>query len=500
MIYSFESFELDTDSYRLSRTGDPISVEPKVFDFLHMLVEASGRVFTRDEIIDRVWQGRIVSDATVSTCVKAARKALGDDGQRQAIIRTVHGRGFSLAVEVAPVKPVAPQQPARAPYVQPAIIVPPTDFADASPEAAVAARGLSDAIRVALGRVPFAHVLSRRAAADLASKSIDDIRSEVGQGYILDLALRGTDPVTVHAELVFTGDGRTIWSRGADLPAGPGLKERLVAEILPQMEPALVAANLEALRQGPKDAPDPRALVIEAFGVTALIGWNAEAFGIAERLIREALHVDPDLALAHALLSLILALGQRVGFEDRTEVRIAEAIHHAEQAMSLAPVDSICLGLAGCALADAGHTDRALPILEKSVQLNPVNAHAHAALGSAFLQKGDTRLAVDHLERGIALSPHDSRIAVWGAIFAQAKFMNGDVEDGLNTAERAVAADDKTYLGRIVLAGLRLAAGQTEMARAALQDCKRLNPDLSERDIAPLVVREAGAALAGLLD
>ncbi len=497
VIYAFDSFEIDTDQVRLIRAGAPVDVEPKVFDFLQMLAESPGRVFTRDEIIDRVWEGRIVSDATVSTCVKAARKALGDDGQRQALIRTVHGRGFSLVA--APKQAPRPERPLTQHYTQPAVVIPPTQTENASAEILKTAQGFADAIRNALGRVPFTHVVSRRAATTLGSKDLPDIHTEIGEGYLLDLVLSGAETVSVSAELVDIADGRTLWSRSADLMQGPDLRDRLVTEVLPHLEPALVAANLEKLRMREKGDPDPRVLVIEAFGVLALNGWNGYAFGKAEALIRRALDIDPDLPLARAILSLILALGQRVGFEPRTEARIAESLVHAEAAMTLAPVDSICLGFAGCALSDAGFTDRALPILQKSVDLNPVNAHGHAALGSAFLQKGKIDLAVEHLRRGIDLSPHDNRLSVWVALLAQAEFLSGDTERALASAERAVAGDDKTYLGRIILASLRLQSNDTAGAKAALKDCQRLKPDLSEDDLAPMVGRQTGAALAALI-
>ena len=83
------------------RDGRPRKVEPQVFDFLLFLVRNRDRVVSRDEIVDAIWQGRIGTETTISTCLKAARQAVGDDGKTQRLIRTVHGRGFRFVGAVA---------------------------------------------------------------------------------------------------------------------------------------------------------------------------------------------------------------------------------------------------------------------------------------------------------------------------------------------------------------------------------------------------------------
>src|SRR5258706_14660868 len=94
MRYRFDQFELDTEQFSLRANSASIHVEPMVFDLLCFLVENAGQVLTREAIIERVWKGRFVSEATVSSCIKSARKALGDSGQNQTYIRTLRGRGF----------------------------------------------------------------------------------------------------------------------------------------------------------------------------------------------------------------------------------------------------------------------------------------------------------------------------------------------------------------------------------------------------------------------
>jgi DNA-binding winged helix-turn-helix (wHTH) protein/fermentation-respiration switch protein FrsA (DUF1100 family) len=100
MRYEFSDCVLDTESYQLQKQGVEISVEPQVFELLSLLVENPGKLVSKDRIIDRVWEGRIVSEATVSARISAARTAVGDTGKDQAVIRTVQRRGLELIVPV----------------------------------------------------------------------------------------------------------------------------------------------------------------------------------------------------------------------------------------------------------------------------------------------------------------------------------------------------------------------------------------------------------------
>ena len=94
MIYKFDQFTLDTESLELKQDGEPIEVEPQVFSLLACLIENADRVVSKDELIEMVWDGRIVSDGTLNTRINSVRRAVGDDGKAQAVIKTFPRRGF----------------------------------------------------------------------------------------------------------------------------------------------------------------------------------------------------------------------------------------------------------------------------------------------------------------------------------------------------------------------------------------------------------------------
>ena len=94
MQYRFSDFELDLSQQELRRLGEAVHIEPQVFDLIVHLVRNHERIVSKDELIDTVWNGRIISEAALSSRINGARRALGDNGTDQLFIRTLHKRGF----------------------------------------------------------------------------------------------------------------------------------------------------------------------------------------------------------------------------------------------------------------------------------------------------------------------------------------------------------------------------------------------------------------------
>ncbi len=137
MIHAFADFELDADLYQLRRGGQPVKLEPKVFNVLAHLITHRDRLVTKQELFERLWPGEFVSDSALTYCIKAARKAVGDDGAAQRVIATVHRRGYRFVAPVSehtsPTDPsissrssersspsserVAPAAPAESPFI-----------------------------------------------------------------------------------------------------------------------------------------------------------------------------------------------------------------------------------------------------------------------------------------------------------------------------------------------------------------------------------------------
>ena len=100
MIYFFGDFELDDRLYELRLAGKPIEIEPKVFDLLAYLLHHRDRLVSKDELIEKVWPGQVTSESTLTHCAAIARKAVRDDGSKQQVIKTQHGRGYRFVAAV----------------------------------------------------------------------------------------------------------------------------------------------------------------------------------------------------------------------------------------------------------------------------------------------------------------------------------------------------------------------------------------------------------------
>src|ERR1700741_783360 len=114
MKFFFANQVLDTNTRELSREDMPVSLEPQVFDLVVHLMENRDRVVTKEELIDKIWKGRHVAESTLTSRINAARKAIGDSGSTQALIRTIARKGFRFVGDVqtgaaglAPAEPAA---------------------------------------------------------------------------------------------------------------------------------------------------------------------------------------------------------------------------------------------------------------------------------------------------------------------------------------------------------------------------------------------------------
>ena len=117
MLYFFDQYQLDTDRRELRRKGELLSVEPKVFDLLAYLVDSRDRVVSKDDLITRIWMGRVVSDSTLTSCINAARAALGDSGESQRLIKTLPRKGVRFVGTVREGDGPAVEPPSVAPHL-----------------------------------------------------------------------------------------------------------------------------------------------------------------------------------------------------------------------------------------------------------------------------------------------------------------------------------------------------------------------------------------------
>lgn len=508
MILTFGEFQLDSDRFELRRNGQLRKVEPKVFDLLAHFAKNPGRVFSRDDLVASVWHGRVVSDATVSTCIKSARKAVGDSGVRQRYIKTVRGRGFRFDADVehADVRAATGEETqdadaARRTGSGPSLLMVPLRTLSEGPDAARLADGVSIDLGTVLTRIPLLRLSSQAArysSSDL-TPSPRQIHEEVGVDYVLEGSLNERDGgYRINVQLSDAKSGFRLWAEQFSVP-GPidAARDQTVTAVIAKLEPQLHRAIYNTVRATHGEA-NAQQLFLEASSILALKGWHPDSFSTAAELLRRSRTLDPEFALAPAYLALVTGLGNRIGLSGDREKSRAETLEAAERALELDSMDSTVLGFVGCALADVGYPDRALPILRNAVEINPANAQAWAALGSACLLTQRVEEGVRHLTQGINISPLDSRLSIWGAMLALGLMQSRDLEGALRQGELASQRDHRSHIPRVVVAGIHLLRHEPELARQAMKDAYRIKSDLEPAHVFSLVGRDLGASLIKL--
>ncbi|MEM9707354.1 MAG: winged helix-turn-helix domain-containing protein [Pseudomonadota bacterium] len=497
-ILRFEDFAVDIDNFRLSRGNTRVPVEPLVFDLLSLLVAEAGRVVTRDEIIEIVWQGRFVSDSTVSTAIKGLRKALGDTGEDQRLIRTVRGRGFEFVAPVEQPEGPADAEPKghRTPS-DPAIYVRVSGEED-NASLHIQARAISARIRTILGRVPLLRIVAPTQPAD-HFHDYQDYRNRLGVTLLAELFLtQNGDRIHVDASLIDTLDGTQTWSRAFDDTLVGLVGDSFLHSLVRRLEPAIVRAMVASLSA--QTDQGPRALLLRAAGLLSQKGWRAATFREAEEMLEKAVEADPKLALAHAFLALIRALGHRLGILPDDPSITKRAVASAECALELENQDSMTLGLAGCALADAGEVSRALPILERAIDSDPDNGHAKTALGAALVLQREFPRAEELLHEGIRISPADSRLGVWGTVHAVCQLAQDKIDGAEAALADAIKEDLELYMPRVAGVAVALAKGSKDDALAAAKDCVKTRHDITEAEVNALLGPKASAPVWALLE
>lgn len=479
---------MDAEQYTLTKNGDAIGVEPMVFDLLLHFVQHPGQVFSMDELMQSVWKGRIVSDATISSRIKSARQALGDSGGTQRYIQTVRGRGFrfndAVALDNYPLRETATRETSTREI---SLLIQPLHT--------LAAKGLpqetgdivSAELATILNRIP---LLAIRFDGEIQNDGNitsgappRELYESLGVDYLLTgrvHALSGR--IKCNVQLVDARSGFQIWASNLEVdPAEALWMTRLIHSLVARLEPQILQAIVETVRSA-DGVPTAAQRYLEATGILSQHGWNRDSFHSTFQALQESCSLDPRLAVAPALLSLMYAISYRVGILYSPESE-SHALENAERAMQLDSMNSTVLGYTGCALADIGQVQRALPILRHAVELNPVNAQAWSALGSACMLDKNVEEAIRYLRHGMEISPLNKWLSLWGSLLSLCLMAADDLEGADEEAQLACQRDDRLYLPRVVLSGIRLRSRNRQGARAALDEARRIKPDLSTREV-----------------
>jgi TolB-like protein len=413
LVYQFSDFTLDTSRYQLNRSGESVAIEPLVFDLLVYLVEQRDRVVTREELLENLWKGKVVTDAALGARLKNARKAVQDNGSKQEVIKTVHGRGYQFIAELSNSETVKSQIPGTETSTKdetsslpdkPSIAVIPFANMSGDPEQEYFCDGIVEDIITELSHFKDLSVISRHSSFAFRGEGIDIV--EVGRRlnvhYVLEGSIRKSgNRVRVTAQLIDARTGTHVWANRFDRELEDifSVQDEVVRIIAASLMGKVHDADHElAKRKSPSSLKAYDCLVL---GLNYFYKWTPENNQRAQDLFKQALSIDPDYASAYAWLA-------------ESHFRAGLNLWSASYAKSFALL---------------------FDFAAKSVALDENDSHNQTALGLAYLFRGEHDLSRSHLGRALALNPSDTYAMVHAA---RCEALAGNPEKGVQQIAEAL--------------------------------------------------------------
>jgi TolB-like protein len=460
MLFHFGGHTLDLERRELHRGAELVALEPQVFDLLVHLVRNRGRVISKDELIQGVWGGRIVSDATIHSRVNAARQAVGDSGAAQLVIRTMPRKGVRFVAEVREEKAVPPPvssvveaaTSAESPVIlpdKPSVAVLAFKNMSGDPEQEYFADGMVEEIITALSRMRGLFVVARNSSFTYKGHAVDVKRvgRELGVRYIVEGSVRKAGGrVRITAQVIEAATGSHIY---ADRYEGAvddlwGLQDQIVEEIAGIMEPTLQRAEIERVRRKPPESLEAYDHYLRALSLTDV--FTPTSVHAMHDHCSRAIALDPSFAPAYALAARVYIQRKIQGWGENDANESACALDLVERGLRADRFDPMMLATAGQSFAWFAHDlIKGISYIDEALAINPNPAHAFMQSGMLRARVGQTALAIEHLQRARRLSPRDSRNYAIFQAMALAYHLHGDVETALEWARRG-AQHNANYL------------------------------------------------------
>ena len=440
--FRFADFEIDVARHELRRGGKVVPIEPQVFDLLVHLVRNRNRIVSKEELVDAVWKGRAISEATLSSRVSAVRRAIGDNGDDQLLVRTHYKRGFRFVGDVedaaSPCGAVPVQQltvdgnsasraqdaaselpPALVLPDKPSIAVLPFQNRSGDPVQEYFADGLTEDIITGLSRHRWFFVIARNSSFAFKDKAVDvrKVAGELGVRYVLEGSVRKAGGrVRVTAQLIDAGKSVNLWADryDRDLANIFELQDEITNRVTDSVGSQIIVAEAARVQRKPPQNIEAWDLVMQA--LPHMWRMSVEEQRLAQALLQQAVALDTEYAHAHALLGwtylCMFNLDTRMPIGEFTD----KALDAGARAVALDDQDHWGHLVLGLGHARRRRPEPAVMHLSRCVELNPNFALGHAGLGYAFACGGQPERGLESLEQAQRLSPCDPFLAIYAPV------------------------------------------------------------------------------------
>ncbi|RWU21145.1 CadC-family transcriptional regulator [Pseudomonas alkylphenolica] len=494
MPYAFEDYVLDQERRELTWRGQVVAIGPQVFDLLLLLVDQRDRVVSKDELLDAVWSGRVVSESTITSHINAVRKAVGDTGEAQRLVRTVARKGYRFvgqlkvsdslqdqAVEADIIAPVPGAAALELPD-KPSITVLPFQNLSGDAGQDYFADGIVEDIITALSRIRWLFVIARNSSFTYKGRAVDvqGVGQELGVRYVLEGSVRKSgNKVRITGQLIDASRGTHLWAERFEgqLDDIFDLQDRIAESVVGAIAPQLERAEIERAKRKPTDSLDAYDYYLR--GTAKLHQGTQVAIDEALALFYQAIALDPEYASAYGMAAWCHFWRKINGWMRDRQGEIAEGARLARLAVELGRDDAVALTRGGHALAHlVGDVDSGIALLDRARLLNPNLAPAWFLGGILRALRGETDAAVDNLNHAVRLSPLDPEMFRMQIGMALAHFFARRFDTASAWAEKALGNLPHLLPAIAVLTASYALGGQLQRARQMMQRLQAMDPTL----------------------
>jgi TolB-like protein len=486
LLYRFEKYALDTDRRELRHGGKLVNLAPQVFDILSFLIRHRERVISKDDLIASIWGGRIVSESALTTRLNGARKAIGDNGEEQRLIKTLPRKGFRFVGEVheegTSKTVLAGVTPSLTSQEHPSIVVLPFANLSGDPLQDYFTDGIVEDITTELSRFSELFVIARNTSFTYKGQAVDvrAVRRDLGVRYALEGSVRKAEKrVRITGQLIDAESGKHIWADRfeSSLEDIFELQDQMAHSVVGAIAPRLEQAEIERAKRKPTESLSAYDCFLR--GMAGWHDWTRAGHDAALRQFYRAIELDPAFARPHALAAGCFLMRKSNGWVVDRAAETAETNRLARLAADLGRADAVALAWSAHALAHVvGDIKAGIALIDHALRLNPNLAVAWQRSGWIRVYAGECEVAIEHLHNAIRLSPLDPLMHLAYSAMAFAYFLLGDLDQSSTWSDRALQMRPDWPVALRVSAMSHAFAGRDRLTRQAMTRLRALQPTL----------------------
>lgn len=438
MIFSFGEYQLDTQLREIRRADNLVEAQPQVFELIAYLVENRDRVVSKDEVIEHVWQGRVISDGALNARINSARTILGDSGTDQKVIKTFPRRGFRfVARELENCDEPETKLENGEPESRPTLAVLPFINLSGDEEQDYFSNGMAVDLAIDLSKHAGLKLLSRNITFALKDAGDDRLASvkKLGVTHLVEGSVRKmNERIRVSVELIGAADGETLWAERYDGDFSE------IFEFQDAIRNQVVAAlNYNLLgetqsKHASRGTSNPEAYDLYMKGRERYFHYTPDGLKDAIDLLKAAIDLDDGFSDAHAYLAYFYTAVRTLRFMAMDDP-LGLAEKSARRAVELAPQSALANTWLGWVYGLRGEHLQAFEYFDKAIAIDPDLPEVFTYYGSICIYGGRPEMALKLSQR--ALDLHSFAPPSWDFHVGQAHYVMKDFERAIQKYELA---------------------------------------------------------------